>query len=71
MAMFRVRLVEMKRKPQFLHWTIGAPSELQRQLVNKWPQPTSLAEFENAPVMLPHPGDIFLEPVMKPAPENE
>jgi hypothetical protein len=61
--MFRVRLVEMKRKPQFLHWTIGAPSELQRRLVNAWPNTVESA--------IPHPGDIFLEPVMQPAPENE
>jgi hypothetical protein len=61
--MFRARLVEMKRKPQFLHWTIGATTEIQRQLVNKWP-----AKLETA---IPHPGDIFLEPVMQPAPENE
>jgi hypothetical protein len=61
--MFRVRLVEMKRKPQFLHWTIGATTEMQRQLVNKWPNTVES--------VVPHPGDIFLEPVMQPAPENE
>jgi hypothetical protein len=64
MAMFRDRLVEMKRKPQLLHWTIGATTEMQRQLVNKW----SAAKLETA---IPHPGDIFLERVMKPAAENE